>query len=82
MAKPTFNINELVGQVGRAPAYPFQFPSLAQQMLSSRPTPPAPVTASTPMPQNQPPPPPAQPTGLRAALIGKIPIPVPPQRQV
>ena len=31
MAKPTFNINDLVGQVGRQPASPFGLPSPAQQ---------------------------------------------------
>lgn len=37
MAKPTFNIQDLVTPVGRSPANPFQLPSLAQQNPKPRP---------------------------------------------
>ena len=79
-----FNIQDLLSGVGRAPAYPFQFPSLAQQMLSARPTPPIPVKSPVPAEAQAPIPPQTQqqPGGIKAALTSKIPIPIPPQRQV
>lgn len=90
MAKSTFNVQDLVSGVGRTPAYPFQFPSLAQQMLAARPattgTVRAPVqqgAAAQAEPQsNAPPGPPTDPQGIVAALTAKIPIPMPPTRRV
>lgn len=85
MAAPTFNIQDLIAPVGRQNPYPFTYPTLAQQAPAravaqpgARAVRPQPAAAAA-QPQPSAPSPSAN---LKTALTSKVPIPVPPQRQV